>query len=426
MDLSLFITIGLIFLVSLIGAYIRSTLKDPCLKSFDGFHVTLERANGKVIWGVLHVAPTGLELRYQSAVQDERHIESSYILYASEYDDIQTLYRYADQLSEEGKRRRQADIERSFHPNLLRRFARSTRNFLTTATDSLNEALGLLLGRVQKAGSRYLSEKTDVTLGKLSGKVLGQVSASTYDPLLEQVIGQRVVIELQEGNEIHEHVGIFKNYSAHFIEVLDVQYPERHILPVTPHHAAGETAGITAQCEADHLKVHNHGDLPVLVQTLECADQEQIINAIVDGGEVIEVHPQQPITGPARLHLQAVRELDMVIPRSRCIVRHRAENYRPQAVRDAIFDIIFDVGLALDADRRQDAREERLRAELKRNPNDALAAANLASLLIQKQAYGEAERWLRLALSMEQSLPDGGRRARMQLRELARQRGDML
>ena len=79
-DTSLLITIALIFLVSLIGAYIRTTLKDPCLKSFHDFHVTLERTNGKVIWGVMHLAATGLELRYPDAVQDEKHVESCYIL----------------------------------------------------------------------------------------------------------------------------------------------------------------------------------------------------------------------------------------------------------------------------------------------------------------------------------------------------------
>jgi small nuclear ribonucleoprotein (snRNP)-like protein len=419
-DTSLLITIALIFLVSLIGAYIRTTLKDPCLKSFHDFHVTLERTNGKVIWGVMHLAATGLELRYPDAVQDEKHVESSYILYASEYGDIQTLYRYADQLSEWGKRKRKADIARSFHPNLLRRLARSTRNFLSTATDSLNE----VLGRVQKAGSHYLSEKTDVTLGKLGGKVLGQVGGSIYDPLLERFIGQRVVIELQEGNEVHEHVGIFKNYSANFIEILDIQYPQRRILPVALDGAVAEAETITAHCEGSVLKVFNHSDLPVLVQSLECAGQEQLVNAIVDGGEVIVVHPNQPAAGQARLHLQAVRELDMVVPRSRCVVRHRAENYQPEAIKDVIFDIIFDVGLVFETDRRQDVREERLREELKHNSADALAAANLAGLLIQRQAYPEAEKWLRLALGMEQSLPDGGRRARMQLRELARQRGD--
>ena len=50
------------------------------------------------------------------------------------------------------------------------------------------------------------------------------------------------------------------------------------------------------------------------------------------------------------------------------------------------------------------------------------AAANLGFLLIQKDELAEAEKWLRQALQFEYSLPDGGRRARMQLREIERRR----
>ena len=44
------------------------------------------------------------------------------------------------------------------------------------------------------------------------------------------------------------------------------------------------------------------------------------------------------------------------------------------------------------------------------------------NLLIQKDDLAEAEKWLRRALEAQYSLPDGGRRARMQLREIQRRR----
>ena len=68
-DLSLLITIGVIFVITLIGAYLRSTRKDRCLKSWEGFHVTLERTNNKLIWGVIKVEPTGLELAYIDSIR---------------------------------------------------------------------------------------------------------------------------------------------------------------------------------------------------------------------------------------------------------------------------------------------------------------------------------------------------------------------
>ena len=192
-DLSLIITIGVIFFLSLTGAYLRTKTRDRCLKSWEGFHVTLERANGKLVWGELHVVSTGMEFVYTDTVQDERHLESSYLLYANEYADIQALYRYVAQLTDKTRQLRTRDINSSFHPSPARRFRRGAQNFLGTATDSLNEVFGLVLGRAQKSGGRYIAADGTSSIKSLSGKVLGQVG-SIYDPLLERYIGSRVVI----------------------------------------------------------------------------------------------------------------------------------------------------------------------------------------------------------------------------------------
>ena len=87
-----------------------------------------------------------------------------------------------------------------------------------------------------------------------------------------------------------------------------------------------------------------------------------------------------------------------------------------------VLDFVFDVGRLIENEKGPDHREVLLRQELRRNPNDALAAANLAFLLIQKDDLAEAEKWLRHALRTEYSLPDSGRRVRMQLREIERRR----
>ena len=84
LDPSFFITIGLIFLLALVGAYLRSIVRDRCLKSWDGFHITLERTDGKLIWGVMRLEPSGIELSYLDTIQDEKHIESTYLLYNSD------------------------------------------------------------------------------------------------------------------------------------------------------------------------------------------------------------------------------------------------------------------------------------------------------------------------------------------------------
>jgi tetratricopeptide (TPR) repeat protein len=417
-DLSFFISIGLIFLVALFGAYLRSIVRDRCLKSWDGFHITLEQIDGKLIWGVMHLEPTGMELSYLDTVQDEKHIESTFLLYNSEYKNIQAIYRYADKLSEWGKKQRARDIERSFHPGPLRRLGRKTRNFLSTATDSLNEVMGIVLGRVQKSGSRFLTEKDTAALGKLSGQVIGQ-TGSMYDPLLERYIGRRVVIELAEGNEVHEHVGIFKNYSADFIEVLEVQYPQHQTLRLTPE-GTFESERIMVFGRDGALEVSNHDSWPILVVSLKDGDLEEPINAVVDAGETIVLHPASGSLRSPHLLVRAVQELDMIVPRNRSAVRHRAESAKPEKLADLVMDIVFDVGMVFAADSTRSARETRLREELRRDPMDALAAANLGELLLQKGSLNEAEKWLQQALRNNYSLPDGGRRVRMELREIER------
>jgi RsiW-degrading membrane proteinase PrsW (M82 family) len=416
---SLFITVGLIFLVTLIGAYVRSRIRDRCLNDFVGFHVTVERADGKLIWGIMSLESTGLELSYADALQDERHVESSYVLYGAEYQSIQAIYRYADKLSEWGRRKRDRDIRNAFHPNLLRRLARSTRNFLSTATDSLQEVINVLLGQFQKAGSRFLIEDASSSLSKLGEKYIGEIGHQS-DPLLENYIGQRVVFEITEDGEVHEHVGVFKDYSAHFFEFLDVQYPQVQVIPVQVDMDA-HTERVHVWTKVGHLSVENLRPEPLLLHSLRWAGQERFLNVVVDGGEKVDLYLDGELN-QAELHMQVARALDMIVPRTHCVVRHRAEFYKPDDVGDVVFDMIFDLGTALTGSNVREARERRLRQDLEQNAKNALAAANLAAILIQKQEYDEAQQLLSQALIAEDSLPDGGRRARMQLREIERRK----
>jgi hypothetical protein len=417
-DLSFFISIGLVFLLALVGAYLRSMVRDRCLKSWDGFHITVERADGKVIWGVMHLEPTGMELLYLDTIQDEKHIESTFLIYNSEYKNIQAIYRYAEKLSEWGKKQRARDIKKSFHPGPIRRLGRRTRNFLSTATDSLNEVVGVILGRVQKSGSRFLTDKDTDTLGKLSGQVIGQ-TGSMYDPLLEHYVGRRVVIELAEGSEVHEHVGIFKNYSADFIEILEVQYPQRRTFALTPE-GTFQSERLVVFGRSGMLEVSNHDSWPILIISLKDGDREEPINAVVDTGETIILYPKFERLHAPHLIVQAVQELDMIVPRSRCVVRHRAESAKPEKLADLVMDIVFDVGKVFSRDNTLAARETRLRDELRHDPMNALAAANLGAILLQGDNLIEAEKWLRRASEIGDSLPDGGRRVRMGLREVER------
>ncbi len=417
-DVTLLATLGLIFFITLLGATLRTSHRDPCLKSFQRYHVTLERKSGKVIVGELELFSTGFELIYRDSVQDEHHVESSYVMYSAEFEDIQALYRYVDDLSPEDRRRRKRDLDKYFHPGPIVRMIRATQHFFALASDSMVEVLGMIMGRLRKPAGRYITDATDEHIKRFSSEVVGSVG-TMYDPLLERLVGHKVVVDLLEGEVAHEHVAVFKNYSPDFIELLDVQFPQERSLELV---ASEQTlaSSLSIVRDGDSLLVTNTTHNPVLIQSLCLQDDEELLNVVVDGGEVVDLHPET-LNERAELKVRVIRELDLIVPRNRCIVRHRADRYEGTLVPE----IVFDIGVMLRGNSVVDAREQRLRKQLEETPNSALLAADLGAILMQKGEHVEAQKWLERACDARHSLPDNGRRTVMLLRELERRHGKL-
>ncbi len=219
------ITIVSIIIFTIVGAFIRGRIRDKCLKDFSEDLVTLEETTGKIIWGKLSVENTGLELVYLTKHKDKSgHDETSYILYKHEYPNLQALIRYHDELNEERKKKREEELKRAYHPTALRRFKRRIQNFFKTARDSVMDVMNLLIGQVKRttpAGAMLTSQ--DKYISQTKQELMGSVGTS-FEPLLERHIGKRVVLELAKGDKIFEYPGVLKDYTAEFIEVMDVGY----------------------------------------------------------------------------------------------------------------------------------------------------------------------------------------------------------
>ncbi|NOX61230.1 MAG: hypothetical protein GXP42_04690 [Chloroflexi bacterium] len=414
-DWSFIITIAVILLASLLGAWLRARRRDDCLVSFEGFHVTLALVDGRRIWGVMDVLPTGLELHYRNAVQDDHHLESSYLLYSNEFEQIEAIFRYADDLLPEKQREREKAIQQAFHPNPTQKLKRKTRNFISAASASLNEIFGMTLSRARKPAGQLIDASGETHLKKLGQEVIGQAGLQT-DPLLERLIGVKIVFETVEDGVIHEHVGILKEYTSNFYEILDVQFPQPETIPVIQQETQS-LAGLEVSAKEHAISIKNGGHSPVLLQSLSSDKDEQYLDVLVDPGGELTIHVEFEFT-EATLHARVIRALDMIVPRTRAVIRHRAE------VREenAITEIVFDMGVRLVRSKHQQRQEKKLRKRLQENPNDALALANLGALLLQEQALDEAEEMLTRAYAMRFSLPDNGRSVEIHLRELRRRR----
>lgn len=221
MDNILILTLTLIFLVALFGAFIQRRSKDRCLKDFQDYYIQLMPQKGESVWGILRVYASGLELSFPLPQRDEEnHLKSSYILFQDGYTAVQAIYRYHDELQEENQKRRLAEIKRTYHPNMFRRARRSIRNFFNTFRDAVSQALNVLISKAKTTTSSEIFKTQDTQLSKMGQTALSGVAAA-YDPLLEKFIGRKVVVKEMRGDAQHEHHGILKEYTSGWLEILD-------------------------------------------------------------------------------------------------------------------------------------------------------------------------------------------------------------
>lgn len=221
------LTITIIFIVlsTLVAAFIRKRHRDKCLKDFSDNVVTVEKTDGKAIWGKLRVENTGLELVYPAMHKDkDGHDEASYILYKFEYPHIQVLIRYHDELSEDNKKQREKELKCTYHPGLWRRLKRKTQNVFKTVRDSVAEVVNLLISKAQKtSGVGATLTSQDKYVSQMKQELMGSVGTS-FEPLLERYIGDKVVLEVIKGDKLLEYCGVLKDYTADFLEIMDVNY----------------------------------------------------------------------------------------------------------------------------------------------------------------------------------------------------------
>jgi hypothetical protein len=220
----LVLTVMIILVVAMIGAIMRVRRKDACLKSFSGYMVYVRMKSGKQVWGTLRVESTGLELKYRADHNDtDGHIESSYIIFKPEFPNIFLLLRFFDEVTPRNAARRDKQLRRSYHPKLFRRIRRKVKIWFNLMRDALAEALSAALSSATKtspvAGQQSRMSK--------AGSEMIEWFGNAYDPILEHHIGRKVVVEVTAPDgAIIEYVGVFREYSPDYLEVIDVPFRE--------------------------------------------------------------------------------------------------------------------------------------------------------------------------------------------------------
>ncbi|MCD6160128.1 MAG: hypothetical protein J7J09_05855 [Kosmotoga sp.] len=303
---SLTITIIVIFVTAIIVAYLKATWRDRCLKDMEKFPVILILKDGKAVWGTLELESSGLLLRYSKPHKSGSHFETGFILYRTEYASIKTIYRIPADLDEAQRRRRELRTFSS-KSGLLVTVRKTVRNFFAAVRDAIVESMKLLIGQVTPKSS-VLSGK-EKYVNKMGESFVDYIGNS-YDPLLEKLIGKRVVYERFENDAWQEYTGILKNYTKDFIEIINAITPIMLTFPVKP--GKSTAMGIAIETKDNHVIITNNRQTPVKLLTSEKP-------LILQPGENTE------ITHVENVSVELSEEVDVIFPRSEAIVRHTVD-----------------------------------------------------------------------------------------------------
>jgi len=359
-----YFTLLFIFVTAILTAVITKWARDKCLKTFHTYHVTVERTRGQTIWGRLKVFPNGLEIVYDYPFVDFRgRKKTSALMYQQDIDaQLLCVLRYHDELDERSRAARLKQVERTFNPNAMRRLWRGVRNFVNTLRDAFSAAIGAVVGQYQRmnpTSALMASQGQQVT--QIGQTLLGRL-ANAFEPMLEQYMGQPVILDVADpinpNNQTTEYVGYLADYTQQYIalfnvnhlteEWIELQLPDVEkgatLPPLPPPPPAGAPAPVLSEpvssahelavrVDGYRFKILNLRHEPVAVRRLERP-----------GFEPLEIGMTLPPRGtldlPARdarngkLICEIVRCCDVIAPRRLATVRHAGEQVERRSLVD--------------------------------------------------------------------------------------------
>jgi hypothetical protein len=366
MDRIFFLTLTIIFLSALVGAYLKRRSKDLCLKDFHGYHVQIEFKDGQFAWGVLQVFATGLELIFAKPHQNRnQQTEASFLVFEDKLANIQAIYRFQDELTPRLQRARLSEIEKSYHPGPVRRLKRAFRNFINTFRDAINQSLGLTLTKLKTTSQVSLLKTQDARIAQMGETALSSFN-NAYDPMLEKYIGHKVVAIETRPSGVNKHHGILKEYTARWVEVLDCQKTmlQKYHLSELERIRYNKNLQITlslhlSEDDPNKLKMEIHiknaGESEIKFISVEAENYSKPFNALLKPHEAqifllsdmpqasyrtidpkqlpYEVDLRMPVDGngmevnvpDVTLVFEATREMDICLPRAVGVVQYGGE-----------------------------------------------------------------------------------------------------
>jgi hypothetical protein len=362
-----YLTLLIIFITAILTTVVTKWSRDKCLKFFDGYHVTLERMRGQTSWGTLRVFSSGIEIVYDQPFTDSRgRRKTSFLLYGSELDpQLLTVLRYHDELTAPARKKRDQQVRRTFNPGPLRRAFRGIRNVINTLRDAFSAAIGAFIGQYQRmnpaAAGVLATQSGNVTA--LGQSLLGKI-ANAYEPLLEQYIGQPVIVDVLDPiNPNHatvQYAGYLADYTQAFLAIFNVQHsicdrleltlpdiehgPDLGPLPAPPPSGMQPIAlppplrmenELAIRIDGYRFRIQNMRPGPVIVRRLQREGFEPIeFGMVIPSMGHLEL-PARDARGGV-LFVEVATAIDVVAPRRAATIRHAGELVERRGLIDEI------------------------------------------------------------------------------------------
>ena len=344
----------LVTCLTIFSTIMATIRKDKLLKSLAGQLITIELKEDKGRHrGRLRVESEGLEVVSEKA--NEGNEKVSYLLRNAEFENIHALVRYHDFLTDREKERRDAEVDRVYHPSIGMRLRRKLRNIVNEMKRVATEAFNLAFSRVKDRFTPKGTEREYGTeIGEAGQEAITYATEAAYDSLIDKLIGTKVVVRLAGKDQ--EYVGVLKDYTNKFIELLDVDYMNGWELEIGRGDDSKRERGLALKKDGDELVIQSKSPFKVILKHI-CwredrpdAKREDVNKTIEPFQEIrvnikpprveVEVKPFEKLRMPTQYHyreyknicliLESIRTADIVMLKNYGIVRHRTEKYEPK------------------------------------------------------------------------------------------------
>ncbi len=337
---STLLTIAVILTFATLLALVRSQKRDRCVTHFDDYHVTLAEKDGYVNWGLLNVRTTGLELTYPQAMRSKKGFwKQSFLFYKEQYEAMDAVYRCTAGLSEDKLAKRERYLKRTSKPGLLRRLYRHLRNWVGMIRDALVQAVTVLVGvaKSQSQPSAAVLAQDEERVTTLSDELIGH-AGNAYDPLLEKHLFTRVVIDVTRQGEVHKYCGYLADYTSDFLEIIDAQVnaDEHHFERKTFTADEAPVDDVDIRIDENLLAIENRAGRMLLLHELLSDDAVIPVDAVIPDGFSAQLRLGTEIdTETLEIVVATPNRVDMLVPRSRAIVRHGISGLSREELEEA-------------------------------------------------------------------------------------------